>query len=320
MTKPRLLDEVRNTIRLRHYSLRTEKAYLGWIKRYILFHNKTHPKDMGAEQVRSFLTHLAVRENVAASTQSQALNAIVFLYRDVLDIELGDIGDVVRAKRPQKVPVVLSRVEITRLMRELEGRNLLMAGILYGAGLRLMECLRLRIKDIDFDYRQIVVRSGKGNKDRRSMLPESIEPMLREQIRHALFLHRKDLSDGYGEVFLPGALAEKYPNASRDPGWQYLFPAEKISRDPRSGCRRRHHLHERVLQKAVKVAVQRAAIHKQASCHTLRHSFATHLLEDGYDIRTVQELLGHRDVRTTMIYTHVLNRGGHAVKSPLDRA
>ncbi len=320
MSQPRLLDLVRNEIRLRHYSLRTEKAYIDWITRFIIFHNKRHPKDLGADHVSAYLTYLATRKNVAASTQNQALNALVFLYKHVLNIELDELDQIVRAKKPKKLPVVLSRDEVTRLLSGLTGAHWLMGALLYGSGLRLMECLRLRVKDVDFDYNQIIIRSGKGNKDRRSMLPQRVIEPLNRQIEYVYQLHNHDLENGYGSVYMPDALARKYPQAGKEKRWQYLFPAEKISKDPRSEAWRRHHLHETVLQSKVKKAVRTAGIKKAASCHSLRHSFATHLLEDGYDIRTVQELLGHADIRTTMIYTHVLNRGGQGVLSPLDRA
>lgn len=319
MSQLRLLDLVRNEIRLRHYSIRTEKAYVDWITRFILFHNKRHPQELGADHVSSFLTYLATRQNVAASTQNQALNALVFLYKHVLKVELDELDNMVRAKKPKKLPVVLSREEVQRLLAVLPGSYWLMGALLYGSGLRLMECLRLRVQDIDFDYSQVLIRHGKGNKDRRSMVPQKCLDPLKRQIDYVYQLHRNDMAHGFGEVYLPEALARKYPQASRQPEWQYLFPAEKISDDPRSGLRRRHHLHESVLQGKVKRAVRQAGIKKAASCHSLRHSFATHLLEDGYDIRTVQELLGHADIRTTMIYTHVLNRGGQGVRSPLDR-
>ncbi|AJF06303.1 integron integrase [Geoalkalibacter subterraneus] len=318
MSQPRLLDRVRDAIRTRHYSLRTEETYTAWVRRFILFHNKRHPQEMGADEVRQFLTYLAVRQNVAASTQNQALNALVFLYKQVLGTDLGDLGEVVRAKKPQKLPLVLTRDEVQRLLTGLTGTHWLMAGLLYGSGLRLLECLRLRVQDIDFGYGQITVRRGKGDKDRRTMLPQSLIEPLQRQIALVRQLHERDLADGYGRVYLPEALARKYPAAPAKLGWQYLFPSSKLSRDPRSGETRRHHLSESVLQNAVKQAVRSAGLNKPASCHTLRHSFATHLLEDGYDIRTVQELLGHQDVRTTMIYTHVLNKGGQGVRSPLD--
>lgn len=317
-TEPRLLDRVREAIRLRHYSTRTEQAYLGWIRRYILFHNQRHPKEMGTAEIEAFLSHLATRQNVAASTQNQALNALVFLYRHVLDRDIGDLDGLIRAKRPYRLPVVFTRDEVQRVLASLDGVHRLMASLLYGSGLRLMECLRLRIKDLDFQRREILVRHGKGGKDRVTMLPDSLIPALQSQLERAQLCHRQDLAEGFGRVYLPKALARKYPNADREWGWQYAFPASKRSIDPRAGEERRHHLHETVLQYAVKRAVRQAGIDKPGSCHTFRHSFATHLLESGYDIRTVQELLGHKDVRTTMIYTHVLNRGGSGVRSPLD--
>ena len=316
--QPRLLDQVRERIRVKHYSLRTEQAYIHWIKRFIFFHGKRHPKEMSALEVEAFLSHLATELNVAASTQSQALAALLFLYREVLAIELPWLDNITRAKKPQRLPVVLTSAEVRTILARLDGRNTLMANLLYGAGLRLMEVLRLRVKDLDFEMRQITVRDGKGFKDRVTMLPDSqIEP-LRTHLEKVREIHRQDLVAGYGEVFLPYALARKYPNAGREWGWQYVFPASQRSIDPYSGKERRHHLDEKVLQRAVKMAVRDSGLTKPASCHTLRHSFATHLLQAGYDIRTVQELLGHKDVSTTMIYTHVLNRGGRGVQSPLD--
>ena len=317
---PRLLEQVRQRLRVKHYSLRTEQAYVGWIRRFILANGKRHPRDMGGPEVGRFLTDLATRGNVAAGTQNQALAALLFLYREVLGLELPWMDDVVRARRPRRVPVVLSRDEVRRLLAQLEGRDWLMAGLLYGAGLRLMECLRLRVKDVDFERREITVRDGKGGKDRHVPLPQALSDALGHQMSAARLLHAADLDAGCGEVHLPHALARKYPNAAREWGWQYVFPATHRSRDPLDGKVRRHHLDESVLQRAVKNAVRRAGIAKPATCHTLRHSFATHLIEDGYDIRTVQELLGHKDVSTTQIYTHVLNRGGRGVFSPLDRA
>jgi integron integrase len=307
-------------MRVKHYSLRTEQAYLGWIRRFILANDKRHPRDMGGVEVERFLTYLATQRNVAAGTQNQALAALLFLYREVLAMELPWMDDVVRAKRPRRVPVVLTRDEVRRLLAQLEGRDWLMAGLLYGAGLRLMECLRLRVKDVDFERREITVRHGKGGKDRHVPLPQTLADALGDQMAAARLLHAADLDAGFGEVHLPYALARKYPNAAREWGWQYVFPAVHRARDPRDGMMRRHHLDESVLQRAVKHAVKRAGIAKPATCHTLRHSFATHLIEDGYDIRTVQELLGHKDVATTQIYIHVLNRGGRGVHSPLDRA
>lgn len=317
-TKPKLLDQVRHAIRLRHYSIRTEEAYVNWARRFILFHNKRHPNEMGQVEVGAFLTHLAVDGRVAASTQNQALNALVFLYREVLGRDLGTVEELVRAKRPPKLPVVLSVSEVGRVLNRLDGVTGLMARLLYGSGLRLMECLRLRVKDVDFEYRQITVRDGKGGKDRVTMLPESLIAPLHAQLERVKALHQADLAAGHGDVYLPSALERKYPHANREWGWQYVFPSAKRSVDPRSGIVRRHHAAESVLQRAVKVAVRASGVHKPANCHTFRHSFATHLLASGSDIRTVQELLGHQDVKTTMIYTHVLQRGAGGVKSPLD--
>ena len=319
MPAPKLLDNVRKIARVKHFSLSTEDSYVYWIRRFIIFHNKRHPKDMAESEIRDFISHLSAHENVAASTQNQALSALLFLYRDVLGIQLQYIDDIERAKRPVKVPTVLSRSEVSAILRHLTGTFQIMTSLLYGSGLRLMECLRLRVKDLDFHYNQIIIRDGKGQKDRVTMLPVPLKPSLARHLNKVKLLHEEDLSDGFGEVFLPYALDRKYPNASKEWAWQYVFPAAKRSIDPRSGKRRRHHVSESVLQRAVKDAVRRAGIAKPASCHTLRHSFATHLLEDGYDIRTVQELLGHKDVSTTMIYTHVLNRGGKGVRSPLEK-
>jgi integron integrase len=308
---------MRHKLRIKHYSIRTEHAYLNWARRFILFHDKRHPKDMGIQDIEAFLTYLAVDQQIAASTQNQALNAIRFLYTHVLEIELGMVK-ATRAKRPEKLPVVFSREEVKAIMLHLDGVQWLMAYLLYGSGLRLMECLRLRVKDVDFDYHQIVVRNGKGGKDRVTVLPHIVEEPLHKQIAKVHALHINDLADGFGEVYLPYALARKYVNAAKELGWQYVFPAEKRSVDPRSGKTRRHHLNEKVLQYAVKKAIRATNLVKHGSCHTLRHSFATHLLEAGYDIRTVQELLGHKDLRTTMVYTHVLNRGGKGIVSPAD--
>ncbi|MGY6216460.1 integron integrase [Methylolobus aquaticus] len=317
--KTGFLVQVRDRIRLKHYSLRTEQAYMQWIRRYILFHGKRHPKDMGAPEVEAFLSHLATERKVSASTQTQALSALLFLYREVLGIELPWLDNLVRAKKPERLPVVLTVAEVAAVLGKLEGRNALMANLLYGSGLRLMECLRLRIKDIDFGMRQITVRDGKGFKDRVTMLPDSVIESLQRYLEKVRELHQADLGAGFGEVYLPYALARKYPSAGREWGWQYVFPSSKRSIDPYSGVERRHHLDEKVLQRAVRQAVRDADLTKPASCHTLRHSFATHLLQAGHDIRTVQELLGHKDVSTTMIYTHVLNKGGKGVQSPLDR-
>jgi integron integrase len=315
----RLFDQVRARLRVKHYSLRTEQAYLYWIRRYILANGKRHPRELDGVAVEGFLTKLATKGNVAASTQGQALSAILFLYREVLAINLPWMENVVRAKPTQRVPVVLTVSEVARLLRHLSGREWLMASLLYGTGMRLMECVRLRIKDVDFERNEITVRHGKGGKDRRTMLPGRLRDALRVQLASVKALHARDLEAGFGEVWLPYLLARKYLNAPREIGWQYLFPATRRSTDPLDGRERRHHIDEKLLQRAVKAGLHAAGIEKPASCHTLRHSFATHLLENGYDIRTVQELLGHKDVTTTQIYTHVLNRGGNAVLSPLDR-
>lgn len=314
----KLLDQVKEVIRKKHYSYKTEDAYVNWVKRYILFHNKKHPVDMGEKEISAFISDLAVNGKVAASTQNQALNAIVFLYKQVLNIDLGDFGPMERAKRPKKIPVVLNKEEVGRILGHMTGTNRLMAQILYGTGLRLIECLRLRVKDIEFVMNQIIVIDGKGAKDRVTILPETIKPLLRDHLNTVKAIHENDLKDGFGEVYLPYALDKKYKNAAKEWKWQYVFPASKISEDPRSGIKRRHHLDESVLRKAVKSAAQKAGINKLIGPHTFRHSFATHMLENGYDIRTVQELLGHEDVSTTMIYTHVMNKGGLGAKSPLD--
>lgn len=317
-TKPRLFAEVRNVARMRHLSLRTEQAYANWIRRFIFFHQKRHPREMGEPEIRAFISHLAVNDGVAASTQTVALSALLFLYRDVLKQELPYVSNIERARKPKRLPTVFTREETKRLLANLEGTHWLVAGLLYGSGLRLMECLRLRVKDIDLTCGQITVRDGKGEKDRITMLPEIVKQPLVSHLTKVKVVHEQDVAAGYGEVFLPYALARKYPNAAQQWGWQYVFPAAHRSIDPRSGKERRHHLSDQAVQKAVKQAIQKARIVKNGSCHTLRHSFATHLLERGYDIRTVQELLGHKDVRTTMIYTHVLNRGGKGVLSPID--
>lgn len=317
--EPRLLDQVRAAIRVRGYSRRTETAYVGWIRRFVRFHGLRHPRELGEADVSRFLTYLAVERKVSASTQNQALSALLFLYRNVLKQELKWLDDVVRARRPARLPVVLSRTEVNAILVHLEGTPLLMASLLYGAGLRVLECARLRVKDVDLDRREIVVRDGKGRKDRVTLLPESLGSPLQEHIERVRRQHQRDLGRGLGSVELPTAIERKYPRAAWEWGWQWTFPATRWYRDPVTGRRRRHHLHESVLQRAVKSAVRAADLTKPATCHTFRHSFATHLLEDGYDIRTIQELLGHRDVSTTMIYTHVLNRGGRGVRSPLDR-
>jgi integron integrase len=316
---PRLLDRVRLAIRARHYSRRTETAYVHWIRRYIVFHGKRHPSEMGAVEVTAFLSALAVQSKVAASTQNQAMNAVLFLYREVLGVALPWLDDIVRAKRPLHLPVVLTRREVRAILEQLDGVPKLMAVLLYGAGLRLLECCRLRIKDLDFEANQIVIRDGKGNKDRMTMLPAAVKSELARHVARVRAQHAADLGRSAGWVELPWALGRKYPNAGRELGWQWVFPATRFYVDRATGQRRRHHLHESVLQRAVKEAVTKAGIAKRATCHTFRHSFATHLLEDGHDIRTVQELLGHQDVSTTMIYTHVLNRGPAGVRSPADR-
>ena len=316
--KLRLLDQVSEVMRFKHYALRTERTYREWIKRYILFHGKRHPRELGVSEVERFLSDLATVHQVAASTQNQAFNALLFLYREVLHQELGELGQVERAQRPERLPTVLTREEAQRLLSGMTGTHQLMARLLYGTGMRLMECVRLRVKDVDFGQNQIVVREGKGFKDRVTLLPERLKEPLAEHLKRVKLLHQKDLEMGCGRVYLPYALSQKYPNADREWGWQYMFPAAGLSVDPRSGERRRHHSNEQGLQRAVKEAVRLAGIAKPASCHSLRHSFATHLLEAGYDIRTVQELLGHASVITTQIYTHVMQKPGLGVRSPLD--
>lgn len=316
----KLLDQVRDVIRTKHYSIRTEEAYVAWIKRFVVFHGRRHPRELTAQHIEAFLTHLAVHDNVAASTQNQALSALLFLYRDVLRLDLALPINAIRAKRPRRLPTVLTHAESLAVLACLTGTHQLMAKLLYGSGLRLMECVRLRVKDVQFAANQIVVRDGKGHKDRVTMLPASLVPPLQEHLQRVQYVFAQDLATRHAAVYLPSALARKYPNAEREWGWQYLFPADRLSRDPRTDITRRHHIDESGLQKAVRAAARLAGLTTPVSCHTLRHSFATHLLEQGYDIRTVQELLGHRDVKTTMIYTHVLNRGGRAVRSPLDDA
>ncbi len=316
--KPKLLDQVRNIIRRKHYSIRTEQAYVDWIKRFIIYHNKCHPAEMAEEEVAQFLTHLARDLNVAASTQNQALSALLFLYKEVFKQEIGWLEKVERVRRPAKLPVVLTRSEVKEIFAHLHGTPKLMAGLLYGSGLRLMECVRLRVKDIDFALAQITVRDAKGGKDRVTMLPLNLSEPLRRHLLRMKAQHEQDLEDGFGTVHLPFALGRKFPNAVREWAWQYVFPSSRIAVDPRSSKRQRHHLAEGILQSALKKAVDASGIVKRANCHSLRHSFATHLLTKGYDIRTVQELLGHKDVSTTMIYTHVLNKPGIGVRSPLD--
>ena len=319
LAKPRLLHEVRNRLRLKHYSLQTEKAYLYWIRRYIHANGRRHPRELDGAVVERFLSRLATEDNVASSTQNQALSALLFLYREVLGIRLPWMENMVRAKRQRRLPVVLSKGETAAVLRHLSGREAVMAGLLYGSGLRLMECVRLRIKDVDFSRSEITVREGKGGKDRKTVLPASLRDALRLQIETAMLVHAGDLEAGFGEVWLPHALARKYPRAARLAAWQYVFPASRRSIDPRDARVRRHHIDEKILQRAVSSAARAAGIDKPVSPHTLRHCFATHLLESGSDIRTVQELLGHKDLATTQIYTHVLNRGAGAVLSPLDR-
>jgi integron integrase len=316
---PRLLDRVRIALRTNHYSLRTEEAYVSWIKRFIFFHDKRHPKDMSEPEINRFLSHLAVNGQVTASTQNQALSALLFLYRRVLDQPFPELENLVRAKRPKRLPVVMTRAEVKAVLARLHGTPKLAATLLYGTGMRLMECLRLRVKDVEFPRNLIVVREAKGDRDRRVPLPDSVRQDLVTWMSRVKAFHEADLADGFGAVYLPYALARKYPRASITWGWQWLFPAEERSVDPRTGAVRRHHLQDWNLQRPVAQAVSDVGIKKPVSCHTFRHSFATHLLEDGYDIRTIQELLGHRDVKTTMIYTHVLNRaGGRGVRSPAD--
>lgn len=317
--KPKLLEAIKNELNYLHYSKRTEEAYVYWIKRFVFFHNKRHPMAMGEKEIMQFLSSLAVKEKVSASTQNQALCAIVFLYKHILKKAPGEFEGLAFAKRTRRLPVVLTRKEVKLVLDQLSGIYRLIARLLYGGGLRLMECLRLRIKDIDFEYEQIIIRDSKGQKDRVTVLPKVIKEELLKHLEKVKTLHEKDLREGFGSVYLPYALERKYPNAGKELGWQYVFPAPSISTDSRTGIKRRHHLDETLIQKAVKRAVQKAGIKKPASCHTLRHSFATHLLEDGYDIRTLQELLGHESLNTTMIYTHVMKKGGLGVISPADK-
>lgn len=315
---PKLMDRVRLALRARHYSGRTEQAYVHWIKRFIFFQKVRHPAEMGETEVNEFLSHLAMKENVSASTQNQALSALLFLYRYVIDRQLGQLGDVIRARKSRRLPVVMTRDEVKAVLNHLKGEQRLIAVLMYGTGMRLTECLRLRVKDVDFGSGEITIREGKGDKDRRTMLPEKVRAPLKENLERVKKIHAHDLADGYGRVPLPYALDRKYPNASTDWRWQFVFPQMKRWVNPKTGEQGRHHVDESIIQKAIKNAVRAAGISKPATSHTLRHSFATHLLEDGYDIRTIQELLGHKDVATTMIYTHVLNRGGKGVRSPVD--
>jgi len=319
VTQPKLLDQYRERLRIKHYSLRTEQAYLHWVRRFIYFHSKRHPAGLGGPEVERFLSHLATEGRVSASTQNQALAALLFLYREVLGKELPWMDGVVRAKRPARVPVVLSENEVRALLAQLDGKRWLVAALLYATGMRLLEGLRLRVKDVDFERREITVRDGKGGRDRRTMLPERLIEPLRSHLARVKVLHERDLAEGFGDVYLPFALSRKYPRAGRSWAWQYVFPSGSRSNDPLDGTVRRHHLDEKVVQRAVLEAARKAGLAKPVSPHVLRHSFATHLLESGYDIRTVQELLGHKDVSTTMVYTHVLNKGGRGVKSPFDR-
>ncbi|MBT3299821.1 MAG: integron integrase [Candidatus Marinimicrobia bacterium] len=315
----KLLEQVSDKIRLKHYSHRTEKTYKHWIKHYILFHNKTHPDKLDGKALNAYLTYLAKEKHVSASTQNLARNAILFLYKQVLKKDIGDSKNYVIAKRSRKVPTVFSQDEAKRVIAQLEGRNALVVKLLYGTGMRISECLQLRIKDIDFDQNLIVVRDGKGEQDRVTMLPETLRDLIKHQIERVAYLHALDQKNEVPGVFIPYSIEKKYPSVSKDFGWYFLFPGKSLSKDPITGIIRRHHVHESNIQRGVKKAIKMAEIYKQAGCHTFRHSFATHLLENGYDIRSVQELLGHKDVRTTMIYTHVMQKGPLAVKSPLDK-
>ncbi len=317
--KQKLIERFRAVMRALHYSRRTEKTYWHWIRCFIFFHGKRHPAEMGAPEITAFLSSLATQRNVAAATQNQALAAVLFLYKQVLGVQLPWMDEIVRAQRPVRIPTVLTEAEVRRMLEACEGTPRLMLGLLYGAGLRQIECLMLRVKDLNFDYRHVVVRDGKGSKDRVSVLPDNLVAGLRRHLEKVRLLHRRDLADGHGEVWLPHALARKYPRAPREWAWQFVFPSARLSADPESGVLRRHHVYPDTLGRAVKRVARLAGIARPVSCHTLRHSFATHLLERGYDIRTVQELLGHSDVSTTMIYTHVMNKGARGVRSPLDR-
>jgi integron integrase len=316
--KPKLLTQLSQAIRSRHYSRKTEATYIYWIKRFIFFHHVRHPQEMAEPEINAFLTNLAVKEHVSASTQNQALCAIIFLYKHVLNRKIGDIGEVIRAKQSRYAPVVLTKDEAKAVVSHLSGDKKLMVSLMYGTGLRLMECLRLRVQDIDFSRNEITVRDGKGAKDRITMIPELLKEHLRQHLVKVKSIHENDIKDGWGYVQMPYALDRKYPNATRDWRWQWVFPQEKRWKNTKTGEQGRHHVHETLLQKAVKESVMQTGIAKRIGCHTFRHSFATHLLENGYDIRTIQELLGHKDVSTTMIYTHVLSKGGHGVRSPFD--
>jgi integron integrase len=316
---PKLMDQMREALRTRHYSPRTEEAYMLWVRRFIRFHKMRHPKDMGEREINEFLTYLAVDAKVSASTQNQALSGLLFLYRYVFGLDLGDLGDVVRARKSHHIPIVMTRDETRAVLSRMDGDTKLMASLLYGSGLRLSECLCLRVQDLDFAGGEITVFGGKGNKDRVTVLPENLKEPLTHHLRRVRALHRQDLAEGWGRVQIPEALRRKYPSAATDWRWQWVFPQRHRWRDHETGEQGRYHVDETILQRAVKVAVREAGITKRVGCHTFRHSFATHLLEAGYDIRTIQELLGHKSVNTTMIYTHVLNKGGRGVTSPLDR-
>ncbi len=314
-----LMDRMREALNTRHCSPRTEKAYCLWVRRYIRFHGMRHPAQMSEREINEFLTHLAVHDRVSVSTQTQALCALLFLYRYVLGYEIGDLGGVIRARKSRRLPVVMTRDEVRAVLAGLDDEYWLMAALMYGTGLRLMECLRVRVHDIDFSRKEITVRDGKGGKDRVTVLPDALVPALKRQLRHAKSVYQQDLDDGWGRVELPRALDRKYPNAAAEWGWQWVFPQQNRWNNEKAGAQGRHHAHETLVQRAVKRAVRQAGVAKRVSCHTFRHSFATHMLEDGYDIRTIQELLGHKSVSTTMVYTHVLNRGGLGVRSPIDR-
>ena len=316
--KPKLLDQLREGLRARHYSRRTERTYCSWVKRFIFFHNVRHPAEMAEPEINAFLTHLAVKKKVSASTQNQALSALLFLYRHVIGREVGDLGEVIRARKATRLPVVMTREEVKAVLANMAGNKWLIASLMYGAGLRLMECLRLRVQDIDFVRNEIVVRDGKGAKDRITMLPKSLKSPLQDHLKMVKKVHEKDLSEGWGRVVLPDALERKYPNAPKEWRWQWVFAQQTRWKNTRSGEQGRHHIDASLIQKAVREAVRNAGLTKRASCHTFRHSFATHLLEGGSDIRTVQELMGHKNVQTTMVYTHVLNRGPGGVRSPID--
>lgn len=317
LPKIKLLDQIKTVMRVNHYSKRTEEAYIKWIREFILFNKKNHPSNMGEKEISRYINYLATKRNVSASTQNLALCSIIYLYKQVLKKEINDI-DLVRARKPKRLPVVFTRKEVKGIVEQLTGTSWLAVNLLYGGGLRLMECVRLRIKDIDFEYNQVIVRDGKGRKDRITIFPSIIKERLKQHIKKVESLHEKDLKDGNGSVYLPYSLDKKYTNAGKEFGWQYVFPSPQISFDTRTGKKGRHHIDEKVIQRVVKTAIRKTGIRKNGSCHTFRHSFATHLLEDGYDIRTVQELLGHEDLNTTMIYTHVMKKGGLGIKSPAD--